>query len=304
VNNDPVIGMRLFVLPSDRPAFEATIDKTPISRLAVPQFQPGSLVPVRFDPQNPSHMAVDFEGKVPENASPSGSGNPYQDHFERRSQPGAAFQPPPPSPEIYLGTSDNTDDDVAMLENGYGYLGGSDVSQDGANPEQAFEAGKEIGAAVVVVYGHFAPFRGAPLVVLPLRRSPQTASGGGSTADLPDESGMTMISSLAAEERIALYWGKLRPATLGTVTRPMNEQERARWKRNGVVVDSVKNGSPAAAAHIERGDLVVAVAGTPVADSATMKDLIDSHAGTAVRIDLLRGETPMSVTAQLNRPQP
>ncbi|MCB1008296.1 MAG: hypothetical protein KDB94_05300, partial [Acidobacteria bacterium] len=53
INDNPVIGMKVRVQPSDRPPYEATIEKTTVSRIAIPQFQPGAVVPVRFDPGNP-----------------------------------------------------------------------------------------------------------------------------------------------------------------------------------------------------------------------------------------------------------
>src|SRR4029079_1305326 len=58
INDDPVIGMRVRVEPADRPAFEATITKTMVSRIAVAQFQPGAVIPVKFDPTNPGYLAV------------------------------------------------------------------------------------------------------------------------------------------------------------------------------------------------------------------------------------------------------
>ena len=65
VNDNPVIGMKVLVLPGDRPAFTATIEKTTISRIAIPQFQPGNTVPVRFDPTNPAVVAVDYGAELP-----------------------------------------------------------------------------------------------------------------------------------------------------------------------------------------------------------------------------------------------
>jgi uncharacterized protein DUF3592 len=60
VNEEPVIGIRLRVLAEDQPPFEATIPKALIGRLQVPQFQPGSHVPVIYDPKNPSRVGLDI----------------------------------------------------------------------------------------------------------------------------------------------------------------------------------------------------------------------------------------------------
>ena len=59
VNHDPVVGLEVEVRPADRPAYRARIEKTLISRLDVPQFQPGKVIQVRFDPKEPGRVAVD-----------------------------------------------------------------------------------------------------------------------------------------------------------------------------------------------------------------------------------------------------
>ncbi len=76
INDNPVIGMKVRVQPSDRPAFEATIEKTTVSRIATWQFQPGNTVPVRFDPANPAIVAVDFGAELPEAAAPREESRP------------------------------------------------------------------------------------------------------------------------------------------------------------------------------------------------------------------------------------
>lgn len=61
VNDDPAIGMHVEVHPTDRPAFRATIERYLVSRIALAQVQPGNTIQVRFDPSNPSVVAVDDE---------------------------------------------------------------------------------------------------------------------------------------------------------------------------------------------------------------------------------------------------
>ena len=58
-NQDPVIGMRVEVQPPDRAAFQATIKRYMISPIAIPQFQPGKIISIRFDPKDPTVIAVD-----------------------------------------------------------------------------------------------------------------------------------------------------------------------------------------------------------------------------------------------------
>lgn len=49
------------VRPANRPAFQAEA-KMFISMLQVPQFQPGAVVQVKYDPLNPTRVAVDVVG--------------------------------------------------------------------------------------------------------------------------------------------------------------------------------------------------------------------------------------------------
>ena len=58
VNDDPVVGFLLEVRPTDREPFQAKT-KGLISIVFIPQFQPGAIVPVRFDPDDPSRVALD-----------------------------------------------------------------------------------------------------------------------------------------------------------------------------------------------------------------------------------------------------
>ena len=59
VNDDPVIGLEVEIPREDGSVYTATIPKSLISRLDVPQFQPGLTVGVRIDPQDPAKVAID-----------------------------------------------------------------------------------------------------------------------------------------------------------------------------------------------------------------------------------------------------
>lgn len=59
LNDDPVIGMEVEVRPEEGESFRAVIPKSRISRIAIPQFQPGKEIAVRYDPRDPSQVALD-----------------------------------------------------------------------------------------------------------------------------------------------------------------------------------------------------------------------------------------------------
>ena len=58
LNNDPVVWFQIEVHPEEGEPFEAKT-KCPISRLDIPQFQPGQTVPVRYDPKDHTRIALD-----------------------------------------------------------------------------------------------------------------------------------------------------------------------------------------------------------------------------------------------------
>jgi hypothetical protein len=59
VNDEPVIGMEVEVYAAEGKPWRATIPKSLISRLDIPRFQPGEIVKIRFDPQDPSRVGLD-----------------------------------------------------------------------------------------------------------------------------------------------------------------------------------------------------------------------------------------------------
>lgn len=58
INKDPVVAFDLEIHPEHAAPFRANT-KALISRLDVPQIQPGRTVPVKYDPKQPSRVAID-----------------------------------------------------------------------------------------------------------------------------------------------------------------------------------------------------------------------------------------------------
>jgi len=103
----------------------------------------------------------------------------------------------------------------------------------------------------------------------------------------------------------ATYWGRNQPPLLGIMSRPLDQQEKDRLLRSdGMVVELVTNDSPAAAAHIQQGDIILAIDGKPILDARAVPAFLRSIAGRRVRIDLLRDSTPHTVEVQLNPAAP
>ena len=58
VNMDPVVGLLVRIDRPDQPSYEVKIEKSLISRVHVPQVQPGSRVPVYIDRNDPTRVAL------------------------------------------------------------------------------------------------------------------------------------------------------------------------------------------------------------------------------------------------------
>lgn len=301
INDNPVIGMRVEVDAPDRTPFQATIEKTTISRIAIPQFQPGAIVPVRFDPANPTLIAVDPEG--PTAAPAHGSGNPYRDRFQAAEYVGAALLPPPSTPTVYLGTGDSGADRLALSEHEYVLLGAASATR---SPDLALvlDEGRARGAALVVVYGHFAPLGATSLELLPFRPR-AAASASEAAAEAEAARAQAIFATLGPDDQVAVYWARSRPAILGIVSRPLDAAERKRLGRDdGIVVESVTHGSPAEVSGLAAGDVLVAIDGTPMAGAREVPAQIAALAGRRVEIELLRQGRPLSLAVQLNPATP
>jgi PDZ domain len=303
INHDPVITLGVEVRPPDRPPYQATIKRLLVSRLEIPQFQPGRVIPVRYDPKDPSRVSFDLG---PPKAAKTG--NPFADNFEPQREYLASLEPAPPTPALYRGSLDDRADMRGLIENDYVPLGVSSFKGDAADPGQAAQQGQKLGAAVVVLYGEVLATPDAALTPLPFHPRPP---GGDSASAAPtaDTAGaQATIGSLPqwpASDHEATYWAKSQPPVLGVIDRPLNEAERASLMRNdGLVVELVSNGSPAAAAHLQQGDVIVAIDGKTILDPLAVPAFLQSIAGRKVRIDLLRGGTPQAVEVQLNPAAP
>ena len=315
VNDNPVITLAVEVRPADRPPYRGTIKRLLISRLEVPQFQPGRVIPVRFDPRDPSRVSFDLG--PPKAAS---TGDPFVDHFTPSpSTQGSSLVTPPPTPALYRGGDDEAGDTRALIENNYLLLGASTFTGGDADPRQAAQQGKKLGAALVVLYGEVRETADAALAPLPFHPRPPGAGGAGGAAGAAgaaaageaaaDTAGANAtIGSLPPRppaDHEATYWGRSQPPLLGIMFRPLDQKEKDRLLRSdGIVVELVTNDSPAAAAHIQQGDIILAIDGKAILDSRAAPAFLRSIAGHRVRIDLLRDSTPHAVDVQLNPAAP
>jgi serine protease Do len=101
------------------------------------------------------------------------------------------------------------------------------------------------------------------------------------------------------------------PVRLGVAVAPPYAARRLRRavglsERDGVLVRSVADGGPAAAAGVRRGDLIVAAGGAPVEGVDVLYEALDAAAaGGAIELTVLRGndETKLDVSFEQDKDQ-
>jgi len=69
INDQPLLNLQLEVHDGNVPPYPVSLD-TVIPRAAVPQFQPGAVIPIKIDPENPDKIIIDWRrgssGEAPE----------------------------------------------------------------------------------------------------------------------------------------------------------------------------------------------------------------------------------------------
>jgi len=60
INDQPLLNLQLEVQDGNVPPYPVSLD-TVIPRSAVPQFQPGAVIPIKIDPENPDKIIIDWQ---------------------------------------------------------------------------------------------------------------------------------------------------------------------------------------------------------------------------------------------------
>lgn len=98
-----------------------------------------------------------------------------------------------------------------------------------------------------------------------------------------------------------LEQGSFKRGYLGVAMRNLTPELRDEFKaQEGVLIESVEQGTPADKAGIQAGDVIVEVDGKPVQNDVALRDAIsEKNPGDRVRIKLIREGKPMTVEATL-----
>ena len=114
--------------------------------------------------------------------------------------------------------------------------------------------------------------------------------------DIPAQTAKTVVAQLKDKGVVTRGW-------LGVQVQPVTKgiaDSLGLKKAEGAMVDEPQNGSPAAKAGIQSGDVISALNGAPVKDSRDLAQKVAALApGSSVKVDVLRKGWPKTVTVTL-----
>lgn len=231
---------------------------------------------------------------------------------------------PPAVPKVYTYSDDPKADMKRLAEDGYLAIGSSSFygPPKMGTKAQLIEQGKKVGAAVILVHSKYhdtvtgtVPYTVAnPPQVATVNTSGtvNTFSGGGanSTSTVTMPGGPTTYNipySVTRNDYVASYWVARDPhkMRLGTNTVPLPDDVRTRLQRNtGVYVPIVVRGTPAFNSNVLEGDVIVGINGADVSDPKGFTDQLTQYAGQTVKLSIIRGSEPVSISVKLNQNPP
>ncbi len=187
------------------------------------------------------------------------------------------------SPDTKMYVSNHKDDDnISMLENGYDMMGTTGFEAGEVPAEMALQHAKAIKADTVLVYTKYGAALTASSKISTYKES---AKKNGGVVDEKD-----MIEQDTQYKYYASYWAKLPAPLLGVhiikLVRPSNDEDENAKKDEvkGLKVLAVIKGSPAEAAGIKRGDMLLKINETDLNKAEELSGVVRKLQGQKVAI--------------------
>jgi PDZ domain len=212
---------------------------------------------------------------------------------------------PPKTPTLTHAGGSPSEVVAAYARRGYGVIGYSAFSSGHRESDAAaLEQGTKVGADVVVVMDP--KYVGSVTTSVPLTTPTATTSyttenatayGSGGSVTAYGNSTTTTYGSQTTYLPMTIHrfdYGALylfrRHWHLGASFRDLSDAERSALQSNkGVYIISLVDGSPAYAADILVGDLIVAIDGQPVLGQQSFTDLLVQRSGRTIELTVVRG---------------
>lgn len=229
---------------------------------------------------------------------------------------------PPKVPALYTHSNDVDADVKRLNEDGYWLIGTSSFFGPSkmANKEDAIAQGQKVGAALVMLKTSYKDtLSGTMPMVLP--NAPQTATmnttgnvyGNGGSAYYNSTSTVTMPGgsttynipyNVSRSDIFASYWVLFDPAKMRLGVRPgtLPDDVRNKLKRNtGAYVYIVVHGTPAFAANVMEGDVIVKIDDADVIDGNGFLAQLAQYQGQTVNLSIIRDGLPVNIRVPLKQ---
>jgi len=216
--------------------------------------------------------------------------NWYAKHYQTQAKSQLISSQAEPVTELYIG-KDRHEDNISMLEQGYDLMGTSSFEAADVPPEQALAHGREVKADKVLVY------------ITKSRK--KTPTGQMEFIREARKSGKELtekdFQELPNYRYYATYWAKLPAPLLGLHVIKLVPKDEDVAPSNGLNVIAVIQGSPAAQAGLQRGDVLLALDGKAVNRPEELAALVGELQGQLVPVAIQRDGEVKTLQAQINK---
>jgi PDZ domain len=221
--------------------------------------------------------------------------NPYEKNYKSQNTGNLVSLEANPDTKMYVSNHKDKDN-ISMLESGYDMMGTTGFEAGAVPSEMALQHAKTIKADTVLVYTKY----GAALTSSSkFDTYKEAAKKNGGEIDEKD-----LVEEDIQYKYYASYWAKLPPPLLGVhvikLARPTEEGEK-KDELKGLRVLAVIKGSPAEAAGILRGDMLLKLNDTDLNKAEELSKVVREHQGKSVAIAYERDGVMNTVKAQINQ---
>jgi hypothetical protein len=221
--------------------------------------------------------------------------NPYEKNYKAQNTGGLASLQANPDTKMYVSNHKDKDN-IHMLENGYDMMGTTGFEAGEVPAEMALQHAKAIKADTVLVYTK----HGAALTAASkIDTYKEAAKKNGGEIDEKD-----LIEDDVKYKYFASYWAKLPPPLLGVhvikLARSADEENQQKQLLKGLNVLAVVKGSPAEAAGIMRGDMLLKLNNTELNKAEELAKVVREYQGKQVEVEYERDGVKATTKAQIN----
>ena len=222
--------------------------------------------------------------------------NPYEKNYKAQNTGSLVSLEANPDTKMYVSNHKDKDN-ISMLESGYDMMGTTGFEAGAVPSEMALQHAKSIKADTVLVYTKY----GAAITAASkIDAYKEAAKKNGGEIDEKD-----LVENDVKYKYFASYWAKLPPPLLGVhvvkLVRPATEEGDKKQEVKGLNVLAVIKGSPAAAAGLERGDMLLTLNDSELNKAEELAKVVRQYQGKTVKIMYERDGAPATANATINQ---